>query len=168
MPLYFVGLGANTPGPLGPPVETLAWTRQRLEEIGELRASEVFVTTPMHRSDQPDYANQVVSLETILSPRQLHARLTSIESAGGRDRSREVRYGSRPLDLDVLLVNDVVLSSPFLTVPHPRMHLRPFVLIPLLQLAPAMRDPRSGLPWRAYPAARGGAIGSRPSLGESI
>jgi len=168
VPLYFLGLGANTPGPQGLPIETLAWTRNRLEEFGELRASHIFVTAPMHRSDQPDYANQVVSLETILSPRQLHARLTAIESAGGRDRSREVRYGSRPLDLDVLLVDDVVLSSPFLTVPHPRMHLRPFVLIPLLQIAPAMRDPRSGLPWRSYPAARGEAIGSRPSPGESI
>lgn len=174
MLLYYLGLGANTAGPRGTPRETLRWACAQLTDLGDVRPSSYRVTAPMHRTDQPDYLNLAAELRTGLSPTGLLRRLGEIESRGGRDRRRETRYGPRPLDLDILLVGDYLIASDRLTVPHPRMHLRPFVLGPLIELAPNLRDPRTHRLWRLYPAAQAPGAperdggGSRPAPGESI
>lgn len=81
------------------------------------------------------------------------AELQGIEAAFGRDRTREVRRGARTLDLDILLCADAVIDTPDLVVPHPLMTERLFVLVPLLELAPDLRDPRTGKPYRETRAA---------------
>ncbi len=73
-----------------------------------------------------------------------------LERLGGRARERELRFGPRPLDIDILLYGSLVLHAADLYVPHPRMHRRPFVLEPLLEIAPHWNDPRTGVPWRLY------------------
>jgi 2-amino-4-hydroxy-6-hydroxymethyldihydropteridine diphosphokinase len=90
---------------------------------------------------QPPYLNLVVELQTSLSPRQLLATAHQIEDRAGRDRSREQRFGPRPLDADVLWIEGVTVGEPDLVVPHPRMHERTFVMAPLADLAPDLVPP---------------------------
>jgi 2-amino-4-hydroxy-6-hydroxymethyldihydropteridine diphosphokinase len=71
----------------------------------------------------------------------------AIEARAGRDRAREARFGERTLDIDILLVDEIAISSAYLTVPHPRMHLRRFVLQPLVEIAPDLVDPRDRRLW---------------------
>ena len=101
--------------------------------------------------DQPLYLNAVGEAWSSLEPARMLAELQRIESAFGRDRTNEVRRGARTLDLDILLCADAVIQTPDLIVPHPQMSERLFVLVPLLELAPDLRDPRTG---RAYKHAR--------------
>ena len=77
-----------------------------------------------------------LAVETALSPRALLERMQAVEKALGRDRSNEVRWGPRPIDIDLLAYDDVVLDEPELTLPHPRMFERAFVLVPLAEIAP--------------------------------
>lgn len=81
------------------------------------------------------------------------AELQKIEAAFGRDRTKETRRGARTLDLDILLCADTVLETPHLVIPHPHLSERLFVLVPLLELAPDLRDPRTGQPYRQARAA---------------
>lgn len=92
--------------------------------------------------EQPDYLNAVVVLDTLLGPRPLLEACLAIEHGAGRER-RE-RWGPRLLDLDILLYGDAVLDAPGLTVPHPRMHERRFVLAPLAQAWPGAEIPGHG------------------------
>jgi len=85
---------------------------------------------------QGKYYDAVVRGETKLSPHDLLAELNKIEAAFGRDREKEVRYGPRPLDLDILLYDDLVLNEPDLQIPHPLMLERAFVVVPLAEIAP--------------------------------
>jgi len=85
-----------------------------------------------------------------LAPASLLAELQAIEAAFGRDRTQEVRRGARTLDLDILLCDTLVMDTPRLTIPHPLISERLFVLVPLLELDPDLRDPRTGEPLRAW------------------
>jgi 2-amino-4-hydroxy-6-hydroxymethyldihydropteridine diphosphokinase len=98
---------------------------------------------PFAGAPQPDYVNAVAKLETDLAPADLLASLLAIEARHGRQRS--VADAPRTLDLDVLLYGDLVIAQPGLSVPHPRMHLRAFVLIPLIEIAPDCVIPGHGL-----------------------
>jgi 2-amino-4-hydroxy-6-hydroxymethyldihydropteridine diphosphokinase len=93
----------------------------------------------------PSFLNTAAVVETELSPRQLLGRLLAIELEMGRGRAMEARNAPRTIDLDLLLYDDRVIAEPGLIVPHPRMHLRQFVLRPLAQIAPAARHPVLGL-----------------------
>jgi 2-amino-4-hydroxy-6-hydroxymethyldihydropteridine diphosphokinase len=93
----------------------------------------------------PDYLNAVVLVETDLEPGELLRGLLQIEHWSGRDRTRATRWAARTLDLDVLFVGDRVVASDELTLPHPRLHERPFVLRPLAQVAPGWVHPGHGL-----------------------
>jgi 2-amino-4-hydroxy-6-hydroxymethyldihydropteridine diphosphokinase len=107
--------------------------------------SPVYRTPPWGPVPQDDYLNAVATVETRLAPEALLDALQGIEARRGRDRSPDaVRWGPRTLDLDLLLYGETVLESERLTVPHPRLAERAFVLVPLCDLAPALRHPVLG------------------------
>jgi 2-amino-4-hydroxy-6-hydroxymethyldihydropteridine diphosphokinase len=130
VPRVFVGLGAN----LGDREASLREAIARLEELGTLRVSLFRETDPIGVTDQPKFLNAVAALETEIPPRDLLHRLLEIERDLGRNRSEEERWGPRTIDLDLLLYGDDVIDEPGLTVPHPRLAERIFVLEPLHEL----------------------------------
>lgn len=133
----WVALGAN----LGDARRALRRARTWLDALPGARveaASRVHHTAPVG-PPQPDYLNAVVRLATRLSPRALLAALHEMEAAAGRVRGE--RWGARPLDLDLLLYGERIIADAVLTVPHPRMHERSFVLAPLCDLDPGLRHP---------------------------
>ena len=137
----FMGLGSN----LG---DRRANLRGAVEGLpGGVGVSPVYETDPVGGPPgQASYLNAVVELDTELSPRQLLELAQSLEAHAGRVR-RE-RWGSRGLDVDILMVGDLVVSEPDLVIPHPRMWLRDFVLVPLADLAPDIageREPTSAV-----------------------
>jgi 2-amino-4-hydroxy-6-hydroxymethyldihydropteridine diphosphokinase len=95
-----------------------------------------YLTPPWGVTDQPPFVNVCIAVETVLSPQALLARAQAVERTFGRDRSQEQRWGPRPLDIDILAYDDVVLDAPELTLPHPRLLERAFVLVPLAEIAP--------------------------------
>ncbi len=141
----WVGLGSNRAGPV-------AQVRSALDALAELprtrleRASTLYRNPPMGPPDQPDYVNAVAELTTALTAHQLLAALQAIESARGRERSGQ-RWGPRPLDLDLLVYGAHRIADTDLTVPHPGMPERAFVLYPLVELAPQLWVP--GMGWAA-------------------
>ena len=150
MPRAYIALGSNLPSPAGPPDATLAAALEKLATLGRITArSSLYSTEPVGLapgySDQPRFLNAVVALGTAIAPFDLLASLLAIEFNFGRDRSASVLNGPRTLDLDILLYGDLVLSMAGLEIPHPRLAQRAFVLVPLAEIAPTLRDPRSGL-----------------------
>ncbi len=107
------------------------------------RLSPLYRTEPWGMPGADDFYNQAVEVETKLQPHQLLHVILSVESAAGRKRRPGV-IDSRPLDIDILLYDDLVLDAPELQIPHPRMHERRFVLAPLADIAPALRHPGRG------------------------
>ena len=136
----FIGLGSN----LGDRAANLASARHALRELGEVSAeSPAYETAPWGVDrEQPRYLNQVARLETALEPADLLRRLLEIETELGRERQRPGQ--ARVIDLDLLLYGRRVIDEPGLTVPHPRMHLRAFVLAPLADIAPELMHPVLG------------------------
>jgi len=127
----FLGLGSN----LGDRTGTLRTAVAALP--GVVAVSPVYETEPVGGPEgQPAYLNLVVELSTDLTPRQLLDIGRQVEAAAGRVRAE--RFGPRTLDVDILLVGDEVVDEPDLTVPHPRMYERRFVLAPLADLAPEL------------------------------
>ena len=95
-----------------------------------------YATPPWGVVDQPPFVNCCAALDTRLSPHALLARAHEVERAFGRDRASETRWGPRTLDIDVLAYDDVAIDDPTLTLPHPRLFERAFVLVPLAEIAP--------------------------------
>lgn len=127
----FLSLGSN----LGDRVRFLESARAALSALpgsSVLAVSRVYRTAPRDLDGQPDYLNQVVCLETELEPRTLLAALQGIEQAHGR--VRDVRFGPRTLDIDILLFENVESRDRDLTIPHPRMTQRAFVMVPLAEI----------------------------------
>ena len=145
MSLTYIALGTNLPSPAGPPEATLAAAALRLSALSRIAArSSLYSTTPAGFADQPRFLNAVIALETSLAPRELLDTLLDLEREFGRDRAASIPNGPRALDLDILLYGDLVLSMSGLEIPHPRLAERAFVLVPLHEIAPHLRDPRSG------------------------
>jgi 2-amino-4-hydroxy-6-hydroxymethyldihydropteridine diphosphokinase len=94
-----------------------------------------YATPPWGVEDQPAFVNICVAVETALTPQALLGRVQAVERALGRLRDRERRWGPRPIDIDILAYDDVVLDGPELTLPHPRLFERAFVLVPLVEIA---------------------------------
>src|SRR5262249_61155867 len=92
-------------------------------------------TPPWGVEDQPPFVNLCIAVETNLPPRALLARAQTVERALGRERSKERRWGPRPIDIDLIAYNDLVLQEPDLTLPHPQLFARAFVLAPLAEIA---------------------------------
>jgi 2-amino-4-hydroxy-6-hydroxymethyldihydropteridine diphosphokinase len=95
-----------------------------------------YATPPWGVTDQPPFVNCCASVETRLTPQALLARAQATERAFGRDRANEQRWGPRTLDIDLIDYDDVTMDEPDLTLPHPRLFERAFVLIPLVEIAP--------------------------------
>jgi len=138
----YVGLGSNLEDPV--------WqVRRALYALNELPQTRLLHRSPLYRSpphgptEQPDYVNAVAMLETQLEPQHLLEELQDIEHRHGRVRT--MHWGPRTLDLDLLLYADRRIDSRRLTVPHPQMHRRAFVLVPLHDIAPDLRLPGLGL-----------------------
>jgi 2-amino-4-hydroxy-6-hydroxymethyldihydropteridine diphosphokinase len=105
------------------------------EEVRLLARSSDYRTPPWGVEDQPQFVNLCIAVETSLTPRALLARAQTIERALGRDRPRERRWGPRPVDIDLIAYDDLVLEAADLTLPHPRLFERAFVLAPLAEIA---------------------------------
>ena len=141
MSLAYVALGAN----LDDPVAQLTCAMASLGQLPQttlIAASSLYRTAPVGVTGQPDYVNAVCALQTGLTPEALLDALLGIEAQFGR--RRDYHYAPRTLDLDLLLFDAATRDSPQLTLPHPRMHLRAFVLAPLVEIAPDCRIPGRG------------------------
>lgn len=141
MPEAYVALGSNLDDPRAQ-VEHGFDALAALPHSALRTRSRLYRTPPWGVIDQPAFVNAVASVETALAPRALLDALLAIEACAGRVRS--VRYGPRTLDLDLLLYGDFVLRESGLEIPHPRLHERPFVLLPLADLAPDLDVPGHG------------------------
>jgi 2-amino-4-hydroxy-6-hydroxymethyldihydropteridine diphosphokinase len=139
----FVGLGSN----LGDPEELIASAVELLageEGIEVLAVSSLRETDPVGFEDQPRFLNGAAELATDLAPRKLLERLLAIERRLGRIRGEGPRFGPRTIDIDLLLYGEETVQEPGLTLPHPRLHERRFVLEPLAELDPALEVPGRG------------------------
>lgn len=129
-----------------------------------MRLSSIYETDPMYVVSQPRFLNAAASGTTRLAPRELLAAVHDVERTLGRDRSLEQRRGPRPIDIDILLCEGHLSDDPGLTLPHPRLSERAFVLVPLLELDPDLADPRTGEPYAAALARIGrSGVYSRPA-----
>lgn len=129
----FIGFGSNQ----GDAVQTCLAAIERLRDHARVRVlgtSSLYRTAPLLYTDQPWFINGVVLCETDLSPKDLLELLHRIESHFGR--TRQIRWGPRTLDLDLLAIGDLQISLPSITIPHPCLHERRFVLEPLLEIYP--------------------------------
>lgn len=137
----FLGLGSN----LEQPLVQLSRALREVHEIPTtslVRVSSFYDTVPIGLANQPNFVNAVAELQTQLNPSELLNHLIEIEAA--HQRVRTVRDGPRTLDLDILLYGDICMNEPMLTIPHPRMHERAFVLWPLAEIAPELAIPGRG------------------------
>lgn len=140
----FLSLGSN----LGDRKQNLenAMAAIEREQIRIVTRSSVYETEPQDVTDQPWFLNMVIECATRCFPLQLLAIVLRIERELGRVREKSVRRGPRPIDIDILLFGEVVLYTPELSVPHPRMLDRRFVLEPLLEIDPALKHPQTKEP----------------------
>lgn len=150
MPLAYLGLGSNLEDPVRQVKRALGRLMQ-LPSTQHLSASRLYRSPPLGPQDQPDYINAVARVDTTLAPLELLHALQAIEREFGRVRLRP--WGERIIDLDLLLYGDTVLATPELTLPHPGIAARAFVLRPLAELAPQLDIPTLG-PLPALLAAR--------------
>jgi len=139
----FVGIGSN----LGEPERQIAAALEQLaaeDGIELVAVSTLRETEPVGYLDQPNFLNGAARLETELAPSELLERLLAIEGRLGRVRGEGPRFGPRTIDLDLLLYGEQTIDEPGLTVPHPRLWERRFVLEPLAELAPGLDIPGLG------------------------
>ncbi|MBW7877193.1 MAG: 2-amino-4-hydroxy-6-hydroxymethyldihydropteridine diphosphokinase [Candidatus Cloacimonetes bacterium] len=136
----WIGLGSNQ----GDRLFYLSRALWELSTIGSLRlASSIYETTPWGVKEQPAFYNAVVCIQTNLEPLELLGRLHRIEEQAGRQR--DIPNGPRTLDLDLLIMGGILMQTEFLTLPHPRLTERDFVLAPLVEIAPLLKHPEVNL-----------------------
>ena len=151
----FIGLGAN----LGEPESQI---RRAIGALGSLQRTRLLAASSLYRSapvgvgEQPDFVNAVAKIETALGARELLEELVTAEARFGRERP--FPGAPRTLDLDLLLYGERLIEEPGLVVPHPRMHERAFVLLPLAEVAPDVSIPRRGSVKTLLAACRGQKI----------
>jgi 2-amino-4-hydroxy-6-hydroxymethyldihydropteridine diphosphokinase len=140
--IAYIGLGSN----LAEPIVQINTARKAIAAITgaqELAFSGLYHSLPMGPQDQPDYVNAVMGITTDLLPMALLRRLQAIEIEQGRARTGE-RWGARTLDLDILIYGDQIIDLPDLTIPHPGISERSFVLYPLFEISPHLLVPGKG------------------------
>ena len=137
--IIYLALGTN----LGKRLDNLRAAINAFEpQIRVLEESGIYETEPWGYADQPAFLNMVVRAETELAPHELLGRLKDLEASLGRIPN--FRNGPRLIDLDILFYDDLILDSPGLVIPHPRLQERAFVVVPLADVAPALRHPVLG------------------------
>lgn len=139
----YVGLGGN----IGDVETTLAeamWSIDSLPQTSIRAQSRFYRTPPWGRTDQASFINAVVELQTRLAPRVLLNFLLDVETRFGRQRSEGEKWGPRELDLDLLTYGEELIDEPGMHLPHPRLHERAFVLVPLAEIASTMEIPGLG------------------------
>jgi 2-amino-4-hydroxy-6-hydroxymethyldihydropteridine diphosphokinase len=142
----YLGLGSN----LGDKTGAVREGARRLSARGDIRLarlSSLYLSRPWGYGHQPDFVNAVAEVETGLEPGELLKRAKGVEE--GMGRKRRFRWGPREVDIDLLLYGDAVLEGDGFVVPHPRMEERDFVLVPLLELAPGLVNPATGIGFAA-------------------
>ena len=149
----YIAIGSN----LG---DRHAYLEAGLKEVAALpnthltEVSQAYETPPVGPVEQPDFLNAVFAIETSLAPEPLLAALLSAEKK--HQRQRRIHWGPRTLDLDLLLYGERIVESADLTLPHPHMHERSFVLVPLCEIAPRLSHPVTGRPFTEYLAELNG------------
>ncbi|MCG7346248.1 2-amino-4-hydroxy-6-hydroxymethyldihydropteridine diphosphokinase [Sporosarcina sp. ACRSL] len=140
----YISLGSNIEDRLQHLTEAIHALHSH-QQIEVTKVSSIYETAPVGYTDQADFLNLAVCVKTSLNPYELLAACQDIEN--GLGRVREVRWGPRTVDLDILLYNNDNIEAENLIVPHPRMGERAFVLVPLLEIAPTIEHPVSGTPF---------------------
>ncbi len=143
MNISFVGLGSN----IEPREENLNRALQLIEENDDVtivKRSSIYETEPVDYTEQDKFLNMVIKLETSMKNLELLQFLQEVETTLGRKREEEIEKGPRTIDLDILLFNNENRDLDVLRIPHPRMHERAFVLVPLSEIAPDQVMPTSG------------------------
>ncbi|MBL4625769.1 MAG: 2-amino-4-hydroxy-6-hydroxymethyldihydropteridine diphosphokinase [Flavobacteriales bacterium] len=142
MNAVYIIIGGNQ----GDVQETFGRVKKELEErIGSfVNQSAIYKTASWGDEGQPDYLNQVLYLKSRLSPYVVLQQCLDVEKLLGRIRNQENQWASRTIDIDILYYGDHIIDEPNLSIPHPRMHLRNFVLVPLAEIAPGITHPLSG------------------------
>ncbi len=138
----FIALGSNLAGDLDCPASQVQRGFQRINKVAKtklIKQSSLYQSAAVGYSEQPDFINAVAEVSTLLSPQDLLEALLAIENAAGRQRP--FANAPRELDLDLLLYGDVILNTTKLTLPHPRMFERAFVLLPLAEISPNLTSP---------------------------
>ncbi|HZX80712.1 MAG TPA: 2-amino-4-hydroxy-6-hydroxymethyldihydropteridine diphosphokinase [Lysobacter sp.] len=133
----YVGLGANL-GDAASTIESAIAGLAASDGVALAARSRLYRTPAWGMTDQPDFVNAVAGVDTTLPAQALLSLLLGIERDAGRERAAERRWGPRALDLDLLLYGDEHIDAPGLRVPHPHLHERAFVLVPLAEIAPAL------------------------------
>lgn len=139
----FVGMGGNI-GDVANTLMEAIWALEALPQTSVRSQSDLYRSPPWGRTDQAEFINAVVELQTRLAPSILLDSLIEIEERFGRVRNADERWGPRTLDLDLLLYGDQTIQVPGLCIPHPHLHERAFVLVPLAQIAPSLDVPGQG------------------------
>lgn len=140
-----VALGSNLPSRYGDREENLREALKRLGDTAHVAAvSSFYDTEPVGYQEQPRFLNAAALIDTELGPTEFLRALLAIERAMGRDRSSTVAKGPRVIDLDLLVYGDVTMQSEELTLPHPAMHERRFVLEPVVEITPERMHPLLG------------------------
>jgi 2-amino-4-hydroxy-6-hydroxymethyldihydropteridine diphosphokinase len=141
-----IALGSNLPSTFGGPSDNLREALARIGALGRVTAVSSFLATaPELFVDQPEFVNAALLLETALAPLDLMRALLAIETAMGRIRTGVPAKGPRLIDLDLIFFDALVLETPELSLPHPAVAERRFVLAPLAEIAPAWTHPVTGL-----------------------
>lgn len=150
MSTAYLGLGSN----LGNREAFLTQATDCLAECHQikiLKSSSIYETDPVGFKDQSDFLNKVIKIETTLNPQQLLETCLQIEKKLGRVRSTRLRNRPRSIDIDILMYENMSLKSPKLILPHPHMHERAFVMIPLLEISPELENAFPNKAWLNNP-----------------
>lgn len=131
--MAYLGLGGNV-GDVRLTLQSVVHAIDRWPRTRVSACSSLYQTPPWGDPDQDDYLNAVIRIETQMQPETLHDHMLRLEREHGRDRDHETRWGPRTLDIDLLLYGDRTIDTDRLTVPHPRMTSRAFVMVPLLEI----------------------------------
>ena len=141
MSKIYIALGSNLEEPSQQIYKAINLINS-IDELSVTHTSSLYKTKPIGKVDQPDFINAAIKLEGDISPENLHTALQDIETQAGRIR-KELNE-PRTLDLDILLIDDLIMKTKKLTIPHPRMHQRQFVIVPLFEINQKLNIPGIG------------------------